>query len=151
MDPDVSSCRWHFRASASAAKISDRVLLYTLLLLCKSPCAHSNLLFGSCLRLHMSNKTKATKKRTLEEANITTPKAKKSKLSDGTKSVKAKQDNGKERAKVTQPLQSASKLVAEDIDFPRGGGTSFTPLEVKAIRAEGLKEAEDELFKVRIV
>jgi rRNA biogenesis protein RRP5 len=99
----------------------------------------------------MSTKTKATKKRTLEEANSTTPKAKKSKLSDGTKSVKAKQDNREERAKVTQPLQTASNLVAEDIDFPRGGGTSFTPLEVKAIRAEGLKEAEDELFKVRLV
>ncbi|KAF7339807.1 rRNA biogenesis protein RRP5 [Mycena venus] len=33
------------------------------------------------------------------------------------------------------------------VDFPRGGGTSFTPLEVKAIRAEAVKEANAELFE----
>ncbi|KAF9040398.1 nucleic acid-binding protein [Hymenopellis radicata] len=40
-----------------------------------------------------------------------------------------------------------SKLTPNEIDFPRGGGTSFTPLEVKTIRAEALKEADQELFK----
>ena len=45
--------------------------------------------------------------------------------------------------------QQASSLIAEDVDFPRGGGTSFTPLEVKAIRAEAVKEANEELFHVR--
>ncbi|KAF9460156.1 hypothetical protein BDZ94DRAFT_1266781 [Collybia nuda] len=39
-----------------------------------------------------------------------------------------------------------TNLVAEEVDFPRGGGTSFTPLEVKAIRAEAVKEA-NELFE----
>ncbi|KAF9015563.1 U3 snoRNP-associated protein Rrp5 [Cyathus striatus] len=35
----------------------------------------------------------------------------------------------------------------EEVDFPRGGGTSFTPLEVKTIRAEAVKEADEKLFK----
>ncbi|KAJ7786117.1 hypothetical protein B0H16DRAFT_1670341 [Mycena metata] len=43
--------------------------------------------------------------------------------------------------------QPASKLVSDEVDFPRGGGTSFTPLEVKAIRAEAVKEANAELFE----
>ncbi|KAJ7900149.1 hypothetical protein B0H14DRAFT_2672489 [Mycena olivaceomarginata] len=43
--------------------------------------------------------------------------------------------------------QAASKLVSDEVDFPRGGGTSFTPLEVKAIRAEAVKEANAELFE----
>lgn len=46
---------------------------------------------------------------------------------------------------------SAPKPVA-DIDFPRGGGSSFTPVETKAIRAEALREIKDEeIFKVRNV
>ncbi|KAJ7102119.1 hypothetical protein B0H15DRAFT_813261 [Mycena belliarum] len=43
--------------------------------------------------------------------------------------------------------RTASKMATEDVDFPRGGGTSFTPLEVKAIRAEAVKEANAELFE----
>ncbi len=43
---------------------------------------------------------------------------------------------------------TTSTLTTDDIDFPRGGGTSYTPLEVKTIRAEALKEADRELFKV---
>lgn len=39
---------------------------------------------------------------------------------------------------------------AAEIDFPRGGGSSFTPLESKAIRKEALQELKDEqIFKVR--
>ncbi|EMD41956.1 hypothetical protein CERSUDRAFT_147388 [Gelatoporia subvermispora B] len=34
----------------------------------------------------------------------------------------------------------------EEVDFPRGGGTSLTPLEVKALRAEAVQEANEELF-----
>ncbi|CAA7268006.1 unnamed protein product [Cyclocybe aegerita] len=45
----------------------------------------------------------------------------------------------------SQP-QPTSTLLAEEVDFPRGGGTSLTPLEVKAIRAEAVKEADAELF-----
>ncbi|KAI0706125.1 hypothetical protein BC835DRAFT_1260450 [Cytidiella melzeri] len=37
-------------------------------------------------------------------------------------------------------------IAQEEVDFPRGGGTSLTPLEVKAIRAEAVKEADEELF-----
>ncbi|KAG7450112.1 nucleic acid-binding protein [Guyanagaster necrorhizus] len=44
-------------------------------------------------------------------------------------------------------LPDTSSLTTDDIDFPRGGGTSYTPLEVKTIRAEALKEADRELFK----
>lgn len=41
-----------------------------------------------------------------------------------------------------------SMLIAEDVDFPRGGGSSLTPLEHKEMRAEGAREAEMEIFKV---
>jgi rRNA biogenesis protein RRP5 len=43
---------------------------------------------------------------------------------------------------------SHSATTTEEVDFPRGGGTSFTPLEVKTIRAEAVKEANEELFEV---
>lgn len=45
-------------------------------------------------------------------------------------------------------LKMTNSLLTEEVDFPRGGGTSFTPLEVKAIRAEAVKEANSELFEV---
>jgi rRNA biogenesis protein RRP5 len=47
-----------------------------------------------------------------------------------------------------KPLQT---VVSGEVDFPRGGGTSFTPLEVKTIRAEGVKEANEELFDVIVL
>ena len=85
-----------------------------------------------------------SKKRSLEDA--ASPKAKKSKLAaDGSTAKKEK----RAKAKVQKPLEHASNVVPEDIDFPRGGGTSFTAQEVKAIRAEAMKEADD-LFKVRM-
>ncbi|WVQ96181.1 hypothetical protein IAU59_003284 [Kwoniella sp. CBS 9459] len=37
-----------------------------------------------------------------------------------------------------------SALKDEETDFPRGGGSSLTPLELKQTRAEGRREAEDE-------
>ncbi|KAL5533988.1 hypothetical protein ACEPAG_448 [Sanghuangporus baumii] len=44
--------------------------------------------------------------------------------------------------------QPASVLQQQEVDFPRGGGTSFTPVEYKAIREEALKELNDEaVFK----
>ena len=88
------------------------------------------------------------KKRSLEDA-AATPKAKKSKLAVVDKSSKKSKEKGKVKEKAEPPLQPTSNLISEEVDFPRGGGTTLTPLEVKAIRAEGLKEAEDELFKVR--
>ncbi|THH28303.1 hypothetical protein EUX98_g5889 [Antrodiella citrinella] len=76
------------------------------------------------------------KKRQLDESSA--PKAKKTKVDDSTTHAKTSPE---------KLLQSTSNLVAEEVDFPRGGGTSFTPLEVKAIRAEAVKEANDELFE----
>lgn len=76
-------------------------------------------------------------KRVLDEASAA-PKAKKTKFIVEAKTGGA---NGHE-------APPPSKLNAEEVDFPRGGGTSFTPLEVKAIRAEALQEVDGELFEV---
>lgn len=59
----------------------------------------------------------------------------------------------KAKKSKTEPHQTeptVPSLLTAEVDFPRGGGTSFTPLEVKAIRAEATKEADDELFQVRL-
>ena len=48
-----------------------------------------------------------------------------------------------EKAKV------ASVSKQDEVDFPRGGGSSFTAAEYKTIRSEALKEIkDDEIFKV---
>jgi rRNA biogenesis protein RRP5 len=73
-------------------------------------------------------------KRALDDST-TTHKAKKSKITDG------------EKPRAEKASKPATNLVTEEVDFPRGGGTSFTPLEVKAIRAEAIKEANEELFE----
>lgn len=49
------------------------------------------------------------------------------------------------------PVQLISTLVNEEIDFPRGGGTSLTAAEVKAIQAEATQEADNELLAVSSV
>ncbi|KAJ7706378.1 hypothetical protein B0H17DRAFT_1192865 [Mycena rosella] len=66
--------------------------------------------------------------------------------STARKSKKTKTTNTTDVRSENAP-QVASKLVSDEVDFPRGGGTSFTPLEVKAIRAEAVKEANAELFE----
>lgn len=77
-------------------------------------------------------------KRGLEEP-ASTPKAKKSRVGE-------KESKGKKNAdKQPVPVPSVAQ---DEVDFPRGGGTTFTPLEVKAIRAEAVKEANEELFNV---
>ncbi|PCH33915.1 nucleic acid-binding protein [Wolfiporia cocos MD-104 SS10] len=81
----------------------------------------------------------AGKKRVLDDASGN-PKTKKSKTGDSEK---------KGKARAEKPAAPVSTLTADEVDFPRGGGTSFTPLEVKTIRAEAVKEANDELFKVK--
>ncbi|KAI0639642.1 U3 snoRNP-associated protein Rrp5 [Trametes polyzona] len=78
----------------------------------------------------------AGKKRVLDESSGN-PKAKKTKTEKSTK---------KTRDEVAKPAQPPSTLIADEIDFPRGGGTSLTPLEVKTLRAEAAKEADKELF-----
>jgi len=84
-----------------------------------------------------------SKKRSLEDA--ASPKAKKSKLAaDGSTAKKEK----RAKSKVDKPLEPVLNAAPEEIDFPRGGGTTLTAQEVKAIRAEAIQEADD-LFKVR--
>ncbi|KAI0673370.1 U3 snoRNP-associated protein Rrp5 [Trametes maxima] len=79
----------------------------------------------------------AGKKRVLDEASGT-PKAKKTKMERSEK---------KPRDQPHKSSEPASSLVADEIDFPRGGGTTLTPLEVKTLRAEAAKEADKELFE----
>ncbi|KAJ7042430.1 hypothetical protein C8F04DRAFT_77315 [Mycena alexandri] len=67
-------------------------------------------------------------------------------LEDPSTARKSKKTKTTNAANENAP-QPASKLVSDEVDFPRGGGTSFTPLEVKAIRAEAVKEANAELFE----
>lgn len=71
----------------------------------------------------------------------TAPKAKKTKTEHKSQKRQSLADKGE---------QPTSSLTAEEVDFPRGGGTSFTPLEVKAIRAEAVKEVNEELFRVSV-
>ncbi|KAH9937237.1 U3 snoRNP-associated protein Rrp5 [Fomitopsis serialis] len=78
----------------------------------------------------------AIKKRALEDASVN-PKSKKTKTDNMAPKGKGKTDTS---------ATTSSRINAEEVDFPRGGGTSFTPLEVKAIRAEAAQEAKDELF-----
>ncbi|KAF9527766.1 hypothetical protein CPB83DRAFT_376457 [Crepidotus variabilis] len=78
--------------------------------------------------------------------------AQKRTLEDSTSTLKAKKprteiDKGKGKIRTSTTGQASHALPTEEVDFPRGGGTSFTPLEVKAIRAEAVKEANAELFK----
>lgn len=75
--------------------------------------------------------------------------AQKRALDDSSSTTKAKKSRT-DSHKTDQPQaqQITSSLLTTDVDFPRGGGTSFTPLEVKAIRAEAVKEANAELFEV---
>jgi len=54
--------------------------------------------------------------------------------------------HAREDAKEVHRLSSMLNL--EDVDFPRGGGSGLTPLEHREMRAEGVREAEMELFKV---
>ncbi|EKM61289.1 uncharacterized protein PHACADRAFT_168722 [Phanerochaete carnosa HHB-10118-sp] len=72
----------------------------------------------------------------------TAPKAKKTKVDHRSR---------KRQSLAEKSAQPASNTLAEEVDFPRGGGTSFTPIEVKAIRAEAVKEANEELFKENAV
>ena len=61
--------------------------------------------------------------------------------------VQRKQPKKRKDAQETH-AQVASVSKPEEVDFPRGGGTSFTAAEYKAIRSEALKEMRDEVFKV---
>ena len=84
------------------------------------------------------------KKRTLDIS--TNNKAKKQKL-DIVEKKSSKHSSLP--AKISLP-NSSDTVVARtnEVDFPRGGGSNFTPLERKILHNEAVKEAEDELFKV---
>jgi len=67
-------------------------------------------------------------------------------VENGVKPKKIKfGDDGDAKTVAPAPTISAP----DEIDFPRGGGSSFTPLEQKAIRSEAIKEADADIFKVR--
>lgn len=73
---------------------------------------------------------------------ITSMPAQKRPLDESSSTQNPKKSRKNDTAKTT------NSFLTEEVDFPRGGGTSFTPLEVKAIRAEAVQEANVELFKV---
>lgn len=67
---------------------------------------------------------------------------------------KKRQQPGSDAPSAKKPRTEArpapaftSALQSEEVDFPRGGGTSLTALEVKQTRAEGRREADAELGK----
>jgi len=60
---------------------------------------------------------------------------------------KSKLAKDKSKDVSENPVQFMS-IANEEIDFPRGGGTSLTAAEVKAIQAEATQEADNELFAV---
>jgi rRNA biogenesis protein RRP5 len=80
-------------------------------------------------------------KRTLEDAVEGTP-SKKIKLA-------SKPEKKRKSASAQVPVQTSSGP-SHEVDFPRGGGTAFTPAEVKTIRAEAQREADEDIFKVRV-
>ena len=53
-------------------------------------------------------------------------------------------NNNKPASSQPRPV-FASALLADEGDFPRGGGTTLTPLEYKEVRDEGRKEAEKDV------
>ncbi|KAF9076092.1 hypothetical protein BDP27DRAFT_1313888 [Rhodocollybia butyracea] len=65
---------------------------------------------------------------------------------DSSSTQKTKKFKSSKQPEDAEPAPTVSHLTIDEVDFPRGGGTNFTPLEVKTIRAEAIKEANDELF-----
>ena len=69
---------------------------------------------------------------------------------DDTTSHKSKKqkllDSGKHPSNHSPPDDKAN-----EVDFPRGGGSNFTPLEHKIIENEAISEVNDELFKAKSI
>ena len=74
--------------------------------------------------------------------------ARKRSLEDASSSRTVKKLKMESEGKSKPHSSGPSTIATEEVDFPRGGGTPFTPLEVKTFRAEAIKEANAELFKV---
>ena len=70
-----------------------------------------------------------TKKRLSDEASL--PRKKKAKLS-----------NVRHQENESAPVAT---VLPGEVDFPRGGGSAFTPAEYKSIRNEAFREADEEL------
>jgi len=80
-----------------------------------------------------------TTKRTLEDAGE----------AGSPKKIKlASKPEKKRRPGAAQVPVRTPSGPSNEVDFPRGGGTSFTPAEVKSIRAEAQREANKDIFKV---
>jgi rRNA biogenesis protein RRP5 len=78
----------------------------------------------------------AVQKRTHEDAG-----------SRPTKKAKTEDAPAKKPSAAPRPVFTSS-LVADETDFPRGGGTSLTPFEYKGLREEGRREADVEIAEV---
>lgn len=77
----------------------------------------------------------------------------KRRLNDGafaskSKKIKSSSEMSEKKNHNGDLVPSTSAMTLDEIDFPRGGGTTLTPLEVKTIRAEAVREADQELFAV---
>lgn len=65
----------------------------------------------------------------------------------GASPAKSKKPRTESAAQPKEPRTApsfTSALQSEEVDFPRGGGSSFTAFETKQIRAEGQREADAE-------
>lgn len=71
-----------------------------------------------------------------------------SKVTNKAAKHKKTRDEPAENGIATPNGPRTSLLASEEIDFPRGGGTSLTALELKEARMEGLNDAESQIFKV---
>ena len=68
---------------------------------------------------------------------------------DATPSKRKKPRLSQTQSDTHQDTEITSILRPDEVDFPRGGGTSLSAVEYKAVKAEALKELRDELvFKV---
>ena len=72
---------------------------------------------------------------------------------EGSSPKKIKLSSKPEKKRKSAPAQVPPQAPAgpsDEVDFPRGGGTNFTPAEVKSIRVEAQREADEDIFKVRV-
>lgn len=75
------------------------------------------------------------------------------------RALENKDGHQRKKAKITKDSEPAaekgestiSNVISGEVDFPRGGGTSLTPVEYKKVRSEALKELKDEIFKARLL
>jgi rRNA biogenesis protein RRP5 len=65
-----------------------------------------------------------------------------------TKKAKTEEEVVKKPSAAPRQVFTSS-LVADETDFPRGGGTTLTPFEYKGLREEGRREADTEIAEVR--